>query len=113
MFPLTADNLILWVAVVFTAVLGTGRLARLVTYDDYPPTIWLRIQWSRLTRDNGWAKLATCFWCLTPWLMLVCGGWFALGLTVPWVLVAWWLFFGWLGISYLTSMVVARDEPPA
>lgn len=95
------------------AIYGTGRIARLVTYDDYPPTIAIRKWWAALTRDGGWSKLASCFWCFTPWAMLVCLAWFALGLLVVWIAIAWWLFFGWLALSYITSMVVARDEPPA
>lgn len=112
MIPLTATNLLTWIAFVLVAVLGVGRVARLVTYDDYPPTIWLRSRWAALTHDNGWSKLASCFWCATPWLMLVALVWFWLGYGT-WVETAWWIFWGWLAISYLCSMIVARDEPPA
>jgi hypothetical protein len=110
--PFAASNLLTWVAFLLVAVLGVGRLARLVTYDDYPPTIAIRIWWHRLTNDNGWAKLASCFWCFTPWAMLVALVWFWLGYGT-WVELVWWAFWGWLAISYVTSMVVARDEPPA
>jgi uncharacterized iron-regulated membrane protein len=108
--PLTGDNLLPWVALIVVAVLGVGRLSRLITYDDYPPTIAIRARWAAITHDGGWSKLASCFWCLTPWLMLVAGVWFWLGYGT-WAEAAWWVFFGWLAISYLTSMVVARDEP--
>jgi hypothetical protein len=91
-----------------TAILGVGRLTRLITYDDYPPTIWLRARWIKLTKAGGWSKLATCFWCAAPWLLLPCIAWAWLT-QLNWT---WWLFFGWMGVSYLISMVVARDEPP-
>lgn len=107
-------TLVIYGAAIVVAVLGVGRFARLITYDDYPPTIWIRSLWAGITKDNGWTKLAECYWCFTPWAMLVCGGWFALGyLVLPWVLIVWWLFWGWLALSYVASMIIARDEPPA
>lgn len=94
---------------VLTAVLGVGRLTRLITYDDYPPTVWFRRWWiQRVTRGNGWGKLADCLWCAAPWLMLPCLAW-GVFTSFQW---PWWAFWGWLGLSYVTSMVVARDEPP-
>ena len=95
------------VLAILTAVLGVGRLTRLITYDDYPPTIWLRIRWATVTRDSGWSKLATCFWCAAPWLMLPCMAW-GVFTSFHWT---WWAFWGWLALSYVVSMVVARDEP--
>ena len=95
---------------ILTAVLGVGRLVRVITYDDFPPTIWARMTWDRLTNDGPWAKLAHCFWCATPWIMLVAmvWGWFALGTDWAWTC---WAFWGWMALSYVSSMIVARDEP--
>jgi hypothetical protein len=98
------------------AMFGVGRLSRVVVYDDFPASIKLRIWWGRITsRENGedgpWTKLLNCFWCFTPWLTLVAMIWFALGTQFDWVAWTWWLFWGWLGLSYLTSMLIARDEP--
>lgn len=98
---------------VLTAVLGVGRLTRLITYDDYPPTAWFRRWWiQKVTRGNGWGKLADCQWCCAPWIMLVCIGWFLLGPVSPAFVWSWWLFWSWLGLAYAVSMVVVRDEPP-
>lgn len=108
-----ATNPWLIIAALAVAVMGVGRLVRLITYDDYPPTIAIRSWWvDRVTQHNGWSKMLTCLWCFAPWAMLVALAWFAVGvLWVPWILVAWWIFWGWLGLSYLTSIIVRRDEP--
>jgi hypothetical protein len=101
------------VAAVLVAVLGVGRLVRVITYDDFPPAAAVRAWWVDLTRnretgDMGkWGKLAICLWCFTPWMMAVCVAW-GLLTHFGW---AWWLFWGWLGLSYVTSMIIVRDEP--
>jgi hypothetical protein len=99
------------VAALFVAILGVGRLSRLITYDLWPPAMAVRDWWDNLTKHGEWSKLIHCQWCLTPWLMLVCLLTFAAGLLVAWALIAWFAFWGWLALSYLASMVVARDEP--
>lgn len=96
----------LMIPAVLVAVFGVGRLARIITYDDFPPAILARSYWDRLTRDGSWAKLAHCQWCATPWIMAVCllWGYFS---SLNWT---WWVFWGWLGIAYLASIVIGRDE---
>lgn len=94
----------------FIAVFGVGRMARLITYDAFPPSMAIRTRWAEITRDGPWAKLFTCYWCLTPWIMLVALIWFVLAWDVAWAAIAWTAFWGWLAISYLTSMLVNRDE---
>lgn len=101
------ENPLLFVLAVATAVLGVGRLARVATHDPFPPAIWLRMRWDRLVKDGSWSKLAHCFWCATPWIMLVCIAWGALS-SFHWT---WWAFWGWLALSYLAAIVIARDEP--
>lgn len=102
-----------WLAVaVLVAVLGVGRWVRLVTYDQFPPAAWWRQQWAGFTKNHeDWGNLMFCPWCLTPWMMLVAMGWFLLSLQVVWIAWAWWLFWGWGALSYVTSMVIVRDEP--
>lgn len=99
------------IAAILVIVLGAGRLTRIITYDDFPLAVQARIAWDRLTNDGPWSKLAHCFWCAGPWVTLVCLGWLAASLWSLPALIVWFCFWGWLGISYLTSMVVARDEP--
>ena len=94
------------------AVLGVGRWSRLVTYDRFPPAGWWRQTWSDLTKNHDeWTNLFFCPWCFTPWLMLVCIGWFLLGFTAVWIAWAWWLFWGWGALAYVASIILAYDEP--
>ena len=100
------------VLAVLTAVLGVGRWTRLAVFDEFPPAMWVRATWTKLTKNHAsWTKLIYCWWCFAPWMMLVAIGWFWVGFQVEWVMVAWWLFFGWGALSYASSMIVARDEP--
>lgn len=95
------------------AFMGVGRWSRLVTYDKFPPAVWVREHWETWTvthKHGDWADLLFCPWCFTPWLMLVCIGWFALTFTAVWVAWLWWLFWGWGAISYLTSIVISYDQ---
>lgn len=97
------------------AVLGVGRLSRLITYDAWPPSAWVRLLWANLTTGarfqkifgTGWDKLFFCQWCMTPWLMLGCVLW-GVGTGLGPV---WWIFWGTLALAYVASMVVVRDEP--
>lgn len=104
----------LWLALLLSAVtltLGAGRLTRIITYDTWPPATKFRIWWAKVTNDGPWVKLFTCFWCLGPWVTLAALGWYVAGLYVWWLALSWWAFWGWLALSYVTSMIVARDEP--
>ena len=92
------------------AIAGVGRLARIITYDAFPPSVWWRKTWAELTNDGPWEKLFSCYWCLTPWIMLVAIAWAVVAFDVFWLAVAWWAFWGWLGISYLSSILVNHDE---
>jgi hypothetical protein len=106
------------IAAVLIAIVGVGRLGRVIIYDSFPPSVWLRIKWDNLTYDQStgeaskWNLLLHCPWCLLPWLMAICVGWFFLGLQFEWAAWAWWLFWGWLALSYLSSMLYVRDERP-
>lgn len=100
-----------WLIALAVLILGAGRLTRLITYDDFPPTIKIRTLWDKLTDDNDWNKLFHCFWCFGFWAGAFAMGWFALGFAADWIMVAWWIVFGSLAIGYVISMVVARDEP--
>jgi hypothetical protein len=101
-----------WQAIlaVIVAVVGAARLTRILTYDDYPPAIAIRVWWQGVTKDGPWAKLVTCPWCAGPWIMLICLGWFLLSFVAPWLGWTWWLFWGWLALSYWTSQYVHFDE---
>lgn len=97
-----------WLAALVVAVVGTARLARLLVFDGYPPVAWLRARWDAATGESGWNQLMHCAFCLAPWLAIptIWWGW-ASGL--HW---SWWVFYGWLTISYLAATFVSWDEPP-
>lgn len=94
-----------------TAVLGVGRLTRVLVYDDFPPSVWVRIQWDRITRDGPWSKLVHCWWCASFWVALACLGWWLGGMHVEWIMWAWWVFWGGLAVSYVATMIIVRDTP--
>jgi hypothetical protein len=98
------------VLAILVAVLGVGRLTRILVYDDYPPTMWLRRKWIDLTKAGPWAKLATCLWCASPYVAAVCVAWGALSFNRPWEWT-WWVFWGTLSVAYVAAMVLVRDEP--
>lgn len=109
---LQIDDFWIVLAAIAVAIGGVGRLTRVITYDDFPPSVAWRIRWSTWTKDGPWAKLFTCYWCLSPWIMAVCIGWFALSFIYLglWIAIAWWVFWGWLALSYFAAILVNHDE---
>lgn len=99
-----------WAAILAVAVgvIGAARLTRVITYDDYPPAAWLRNWWELHT--GKWAKLITCGWCAGPWVTAVTLASFAVSFLHPALGWAWWLFWGWLALSYLVSQYLYWDE---
>jgi hypothetical protein len=81
-----------WQAIlaVIVGVVGAARLTRVLTIDDYPPSIAIRVWWQGLTKDGAWAKLVTFLHPALGWI--------------------WWIFWGWLALSYWTSQYVYFDE---
>lgn len=105
-----------WQAIlaVVVAVVGSARLTRLIVYDDYPPAQGVRNWWDKVTRNGPWSLLAHCGWCMGPWVTAFTVVWFFLGVLVyPPVLIAWWVFFGWLTLSYWVSQYVYFDQGKA
>ncbi len=114
-------------AALFLAVVAMGRVTRLVVHDAWPPVRWIRerfVGWSEQTRTVGdhqeltwrasWTLLATCPFCFAPWAVLVSLVWaWASQLDASsWAGGLWWLAHIWLAVSYLSAMLVLRDEPP-
>ena len=104
-----------WSAVItlLVAVGGAARATRLVVADDFPPVLWFRARWNYATREGTrfqhWNKLPHCPWCLGPWMtgLALLTGWLS-----DWH-IAWFVFWGWLALSYLTSWIVFHDEDGA
>jgi hypothetical protein len=101
-----------WAAIlaVLVGVIGAARLTRVLTIDDYPPSIAIRVWWQGVTKDGDWAKLVTCPWCAGPWITLIMIISFLVSFLHPVLGWAWWIFWGWLALSYLTSQYVYFDQ---
>lgn len=91
---------------VLTMVLGVARVSRIVTYDDFPPTEWLRVRWIVLVGEK-WGKLLTCFWCTTPYVAAGSLAWSVYS-DFHW---SWWAFWGTFAISQAASTLLSYDEP--
>lgn len=94
-----------WVAVAIVFVTSTARITRLITWDHYPPSIWLRIKWDTITHDGPWSLLAHCGYCFSFWAGAAVLAW---GYFTDWQ-TAWWLVNGALGGSYLAAILMAND----
>lgn len=91
---------------VLVTVLGAARLTRLFIFDTWPPVARMRA-WliAKGAEDHPWGRGLFCTYCVGPWMTaLVAGAGFASGFHT-----AWWVVAGWLGASYLASIVVAYD----
>lgn len=95
----------IWVAIIGT--LAVARLARLIVFDQYPPTLWLKTRYLVLVGDSRWGELVKCAFCLAPWIALGDMAW-AYFTDFHW---SWWAFNIWLAVGYVAAMVVAYDQP--
>ena len=95
----------------FVAVSATGRLARLIVDDDWPPVMWLREKYVMKVPD-AWGELVTCTFCVAPWIALpnLLLGWLSFngdGQLDWW----WWVPNLWLAVAYWAAILNARDVP--
>ena len=97
------------IAAVVVGVLGTARIVRLVTADEFPPTEWLRERWLVLVGDR-WGKLFNCLWCFSPYATAVTLAWFLLSDPASGWRTAWWVLYGWMAAAYAASIIVYHDE---
>lgn len=99
-------TIFLYVAAAIIGTLAAARLTRLLTNDDFPPAVWVRIKWDTITKDGSWSKLVHCPWCASPYISAIILLWGVLS-HLHW---SWWLFCGWMAMSYAASWVVFHDE---
>lgn len=98
----------LFIAALIVGMFSAARLTRLIAQDAFPPSAWLRSKWDNLTEGSPWNILLHCHWCLAPWIVIPIGAW-------AWLSdfhISWWLFNGWLAVSYLVAIIVEHDEVP-
>lgn len=119
-------EVLLLLLAVATGTIAVARATRLITSDAYPPMVWLRVRfinWTLTGPDwrRGWQPLAECPFCVAPYAAAVNLAW-AVWSGAPWAVWHptptgwagwWWLVNLWAAVSYLASMLVVRDEPPA
>lgn len=103
-------------AALIIGILSVARTARLLGFDDYPPMKWLRDKWYATLGDEGWGKIIYCAFCSAPYLAVGMFIWAYFALDAdPWNewSSAWWWFVinGIWGLSYLSSILVAYDQP--
>lgn len=104
------------ICAVIIGVLSVARTARLVVFDAYPPMVWLRAHWLARFGEEGWAKLLTCQFCMTPYMAAVMALWAWLAWHpehgswggLHWT---WWVVNGVWGLSYPAAILVAYDQP--
>lgn len=94
-----------WVCAAVISVVSTARITRLVTWDTFPPSVWLRTKWDQWTHDGAWSTLVHCGYCFGLWAGAFVVGWGYLS-DFHWT---WWLFNGWMTVGYMASMVMAFD----
>lgn len=95
------------IAAVVIGVLSVARTARLLVWDDYPPTMWLRMKWDDKTHESAWNKLFHCQFCITPYLAAGLLAWFWFS-DAHWT---WWVANGVWAASYVAATYVAYDQP--
>lgn len=109
---LTLPDWLIAIIAIATGTVGVARLTRIIVHDSYPPAVWWRKVWERITNGGPWNLLFTCPWCLAPWLALVCilWWWVLIPLHPAWMF-AWWAWWGMLAVGYAATMIYVRDEP--
>lgn len=94
-----------WVAAAVVMVGSIARLTRLVAFDSFPPSAWLRMKWDGWTKDGEWAVLVHCGYCFSMWAGIAVVG---SGYLSDWHPI-WWIVNGWLAASYAAAVFVAYD----
>lgn len=103
---MTLQETIVVVFAVIVGVVGTARINRVITEDDWPPAVKFRQFWHRVTNDGPWSKLSDCPWCISPYVTAVNLAAALLSDLHP----AWWIVNGWLAASYAASWIQYHDE---
>jgi len=94
-----------WVAVAVLSVVTTARITRLIVWDKYPPSVWVRTTWDRWTETSKWNELVHCGYCAGMYVspVVVLSGWLSGWHT------AWWIVCGCFTAAYLGAILMAFD----
>jgi hypothetical protein len=98
---------------VIALVFASARLTRVIVFDDYPPSRWVRNKWDQYTATSGWNELFHCPYCMGVWVALPLVV-LAAGLTLGWGIFGtlvglFWLVCAWLAVAYLSGIIVATN----
>lgn len=104
---MTQLNYVETLTAVVIGILSVARTARLLVWDEYPPTMWLRMKWDDMVGESAWGTLLHCQYCLGPYLAAGMAGWAYLS-DLHWT---WWVINGVWGFSYVSSIIVSYDQP--
>lgn len=99
-----------WVAAAILSVVTTARITRLIVWDKYPPSVWVRTKWDQITGDSDgqegpWTELVHCGYCAGMYVapVVVLSGWLSGWHT------AWWVVCSCFTAAYLGAITMAFD----
>jgi hypothetical protein len=106
------DVLLHPVSLFLIGVFSLARVARFLTFDDFPPVERGRrkiVEWL----PEAWKGLMVCPFCLAPYLTAVQIAWFlSLYHADQTTFLVWWVLPNfWWAMSYAAAMIVAYDQP--
>ncbi len=102
---ITGPEFLFWVAVAIVSTVSASRITRLLVFDSFPPVMWLRGRWDRLTRHGDWSTLFHCQYCMGVWAAGFVVGWGYLVEFDQW----WWLFNGFMSVGYGAAILMSND----
>ena len=93
-------------------VIAVGRAARLLVFDQFPPTRAVREAYIRRVKGK-WEGLFECPFCIAPYLAAGDLAWYLLGhhYNSEIAVYSWWVVNVWAAVSYLAAILVAYDQP--
>ena len=99
-----------WIAAAIIAAISTARITRLVVWDTFPPSAHLRAKWADWTDGGAWEDLLKCGYCFGVYAaaFTLGTGWLSVALVgdLHW---SWWLFHGWMALSYVAAIIMTFD----
>lgn len=97
-----------WVAMAVVTALSVGRISRLVTWDQFPPSVWFRMKFADVVPES-WGLLVNCGYCFAVWAAFGVVGW---GYWSDWDGfwgTLWWIVNGSLAAAYVGAIVMVND----
>lgn len=95
-----------WIAIAVVSVMSIARITRLVTWDHFPPSMWIRNTYDqKIAKGGPWALLVFCGYCFSVWASALVVGWgYLADFNTP-----WFVFNGFLAAAYAGAIVMTND----